>query len=174
MIFLLLALCFGFVSVARADTQILPLFNGSYFTSGPFPTYVVGTFNILPGDGAITISGTWGDTTFNNGTAGEDLYLGGVLVAQCIEFAACWQGPITPWSDTLTPAEIASLGTGLVDFTAAQTSVYEVNLGPTTLDQTQVPEPGSLVLLGSGLAAVALVTRLRKGRSLAAGLVGCR
>jgi hypothetical protein len=57
-----------------------------------------------------------------------------ILVGQCIEFATCYSsGTPTPWSDTLTIADLTALGLGsTVDLTAAQTSQFIMRLGVTT------------------------------------------
>ena len=58
-----------------------------------------------------------------------------ILVGQCIEFAVCWTGPgPTPWSDTLSTANLVSLGLGTTQpFVAAQTSEFVTRLGATTI-----------------------------------------
>jgi hypothetical protein len=66
-----------------------------------------------------------------------------ILVAQCVEFAACWtSGTPTPWSDTLTSAELASLGLGATQpFVAGQTSESVIRLGATTITFTTPTGP---------------------------------
>ena len=58
-----------------------------------------------------------------------------ILVAQCIEFDTCWtSGSPTPWSDTITLAELISLGLGTNQpFIAAQTAQFVIRLGITTI-----------------------------------------
>jgi hypothetical protein len=59
----------------------------------------------------------------------------GILVAQCIEFQACWtsQSP-TAWSHSLNLGDLQALGRGsTVPFVAAQTAQYVIRLGVTTI-----------------------------------------
>jgi hypothetical protein len=58
-----------------------------------------------------------------------------ILVGQCIEFDACWNGPgPTPWTDTLSLTDLTSLGLGTTQpFIAAQTSQFGIQLGVTSI-----------------------------------------
>lgn len=145
---------------ARADNiQTVGEYSGNFHLDpGPYdPLTVVGTFNILAGEASATISGFFGNSVASN-SSGVDVFLGSILVAQCVEGpAACYTGiNPTSWSYTLTGAQLASLGTGLVNLSALQTSQYVVRLGATTLDQVPAPEPTSLMLLGISTIGVSV------------------
>ena len=63
---------------------------------------------------------------------------GSILVGQCVEFDACWNGPTPiPWSDTLSLADLTTLGLGnTIGLKAVQTSTVAMVLGVTTLTFT--------------------------------------
>lgn len=53
-----------------------------------------------------------------------------ILVGQCEEFAACWNGPFVPFSTNLDGAELAALGLGSTQpLIATQTAEYVIRLG---------------------------------------------
>jgi hypothetical protein len=66
-----------------------------------------------------------------------------ILVSQCIELATCWTSVTpTPWSDTLTTANLTSLGLGTTQpLVVAQTSEFVIRLGMTTIDFSTTTDP---------------------------------
>ena len=115
---------------------------------------------------SATVSGTWGNAAFSASSAGADLFIDDLLVAQCFEFDACWldsTGTQT-WSYTFTAADLA---TGILDDGAAvlsvvQTSSTRVRIGALAVSGTiDVPAPGTLALLALPLLGFALVSRRR-------------
>jgi len=72
-----------------------------------------------------------------------------ILVGQCLEFSACWDGPDVPWSDILTLSQLESLGLGTDQaLVATQTSEFTVRLGVTTADFTVSGGPDVIETLG--------------------------
>lgn len=64
-----------------------------------------------------------------------------ILVGQCVEFATCWtSGTPTPWSDTLSGAQLKSLGSSS-SLIVGQTSEYVIRLSPSTIDFTTTTGP---------------------------------
>lgn len=114
-----------------------------------------------------TVSGTWGNAAFSASSAGADLFIDDLLVAQCFEFDACWQNATgtQTWSYTFTVADIA---TGILDDGAAvlsvvQTSSSRVRIGALAIIGTiDVPAPGTLALLALPVLGFVLVARRRR------------
>jgi PEP-CTERM motif len=163
------------VAPLRAQySQSLGDFNGPDNESGYPYLYDVGTFTGIPDAASIssaTIYGTWGTDALSTSTAALTLFLNGIQVAQCVyDDPGCWQDgdPFRPWSYTFSPGEFATLaGTGSADLVVRQDDCCAIRLGNPTLEITETPEPGSMVLLASGLAFLGVHRRKRRFRRLA-------
>jgi len=155
-------------------SETLPDYSSPGSSSGfPIDLGTVGTFTFAAGDVLdATISGTWGNFDFPDSSAGADIFIDGLLVAQCVEFADCWQNSTGTvlWSYTFTAADLLSgiLDDGIANLQIIQTSSTTVRLGDLTLsgnvDINAVPEPGTLVLAGIGLLGLGLGRRRRPGK----------
>ncbi|HEY7494604.1 MAG TPA: PEP-CTERM sorting domain-containing protein [Candidatus Tectomicrobia bacterium] len=147
----------------------LPEFDGDFHDVGepyPLPSVFIGTFTYgIPSGETITgamIDGAFGNSLVES-TAGVDYFVDGILVAQCLPYGTpCWTGPgPNAWSYVFAPADFSSLADGAADFTAMQTNEYTIRTGVTTLtittassNQEPVPEPGTVLLFGTGLAGL--------------------
>lgn len=136
-------------------------------TDFPLPPVYIGTFTPGVGLAAATISGTYGSDIVSTSTAGFDLFLDGIMVAQCVYLdPGCWQAGAAyrPWSYTFSGAELSIFDDGLADLTVVQTSQTSIRLGSLTLEGRTVvtPEPMTAVLLAVGLLGMAFVARKRE------------
>ncbi len=159
---------------AATLSSTLPEYN---FDGGPlFPTPqdLVGIFSYtISSNETITsavISGTFGNSVFPS-SAGVDISLDGLLIAQCFEFDNCWNSPEPEsWSFTFDNSNFSLLEDAQAMLTASQTSEFVARLGVTTLTietktisdpPTSIPEPTTIVGL---LGAVMGLSSLRKGK----------
>jgi hypothetical protein len=129
-----LALCLlGAASAASAQSHVVSDYKGTYYgpypvSTFPAPPETVDTFSyrVLPGETvlAATVSGNWGiPGYFEASTAGADIYVDGVRVAQCISGQSCWaNGGPEPWSYTFGSGDYSRLTDGSAVMTAVQTS----------------------------------------------------
>ena len=128
---------------AAVITVSLPEFDGTPYGVGdpyPLPAVTVGTFTYSLPAGESIVAATLSSTFGNSGsatTAGVDYYLDGLLVAQCVPYAACWNGPgPNPWTFTFLPSQFALLVDGSAVMTAVQTNEYVIRTGGSTLQIT--------------------------------------
>jgi len=148
---------------AAVITETFPEFSGGT----PGQSFTVGTVNytIPTGDTivSVTASGAFGNTAYSGSSASTPVIINGVQAAVCNDgFFGNDQGCLgAPWSFTFAAADFGLFAGG----TATETGFFlgggEVRLAATDLTITTraaaVPEPGSLAILGAGLAALGLL-----------------
>jgi len=137
--------------------------NGAAVTAAPFPTLnvpqVTPPIQIPPGERVVSarIEGLWGTIDYRDSTAPVDVFLDGILVAQCKKFDPCWaddgSGRVE-WSHVLTSAERSQLQAANPQLTVVQTDELTVRLGATTLIMETAPPPAVPTLSPAGLLAL--------------------
>ena len=140
----------------RHVTATLPDYSGPGVPSAPFPNLTIGTFTytLLPGESVLraTVRGTWGNDIYPPGSAGANVFVDGVLVAQCVRLGTCWLDTPpdrVPWSFAFSASQFPLLNDGQAVLTAQQTSDTFVELGDLTLD-LELNSPPVLSVTGAG------------------------
>ena len=140
----------------RTIIASIPQFSGPAQTVPPFPALDIGTFTytLLPGESiaAAQVRGTWGNSNYPPGSAAVDLFVDGILVAQCFVGATCWlDAPpdLPPWSFNFSAGHFPLLMDGQAHMTGQMNSEIVVHLGTLRLELT-VNTPPVLTVSGTG------------------------
>ncbi len=137
--------------------------NGQAVAAAPFPTLNVPQITppvTVPADERVVsarVWGWWGTFDYPDSTAPVDVFLDGILVAQCKAFDPCWtddrSGRIE-WSHVLTPDELLRLRPWNPQLTVVQKDQLTVRLGASTLIMETAPPPAVPTLAPAGLLAL--------------------
>lgn len=122
--------------------------NGEVVSAPPFPTLNIPQTTppvAIPGGErvvAASISGYWGTIDYRDSTAPVDVFLDGILVAQCVAPDPCWvddgSGQM-PWNHLFTADELPLLKPGNPKLTVVQKDKTRVRLGKSTLVMETAP-----------------------------------
>ena len=137
--------------------------NGQAVSVAPFPTLNVPQITppaaIPAGERVVAarVWGWWGTFDYPDSTAPVDVFLDGILVAQCKALDPCWaddrSGRIE-WSHVLTPEELARLQPLNPQLSVVQKDPLTVRLGASTLIMETAPPPAVPTLAPAGLLAL--------------------
>lgn len=135
-----------------------PCYPGCDPSDFPIDWGTIRTFNytVPPGHQVIdaVVSGTWGDGAPFDSSAPVELYLDGVLVAECVKFALCWldDGQLVDWSFGFAANSVPGIdslfGDGQANLTAVQNdeiSVILSNLQLVLTTQQAIPPTQAIV-----------------------------
>ena len=123
---------------------------------------------------AAKVSGFWGTIDYPDSTAPVDVFVDGILVAQCRTYNPCWKddnsGQLS-WIHTFTEAELAHLSTSNPKLTVTQIEKGVVRLGLSTLVLETGPappvptlSPPALIALLAAVAAAGAIALRRSPR----------
>lgn len=179
------------ISVDRPVTILGPFTVSNFFetpdcffqggcTGEDFPVDwgVIRTFDysnaLIPGDKVIDIfiDGTWGGNFGFDGTAPVEVYLEGILVAECLIFQPCWDNASNvDWNggagfllsdlgvDFSDPAVRALFEDGTADLSVIQNGLTSVNLTNLSSMVHVAPEPDIWLMLVAGIGFLSVLHR---------------
>jgi hypothetical protein len=140
-------------------------------------------YGVPPGDpiSDVRIQGTWGDGVFFGGSAPAEIYLEGILVAECLENQPCWDNAATEDSNGGSGFLLSDLGVDLSDptvqalfadgsaqLTAIQNDEFSLNVSNLKLT-VYVPEPQQWMMLGAGALLLGFLNRTRRRQTRTTG-----
>ena len=145
--------------ITASNVFITPsCFPGCDPSDFPIDWGTIRTFNytVPPGRQVVdaVVSGTWGDGSPFDSSAPVELYLDGVLVAECVQFALCWldDGQLVDWSfgfaANAVPGIDTLFGDGQANLTAVQNdeiSVILSNLELVLTTESAIPPTQAIV-----------------------------
>jgi hypothetical protein len=141
-----------------------PINAGASQTNGVSIGYLVTGPGII--DARATISGTALRPTPGTGTITEDICPGGIALVGC-------SSPLSLHVVSPSGPKVATANFSPVDEVAVSKTVTAIgNFNITSFDQTfsQVPEPRTMVLFGSGLLLIGIVVRRKQVRAKAGNI----